>query len=110
MNNQMDWSKLRLSTGARIFWLVFGLVLGVPTLSNGAATGSTADLCFGIGMILVGIRGFLRPVMFGKALKMEQDPKTAQVSIGSPMLHGGLSMVIFIALMAGIVIKYVMKA
>ena len=41
---------------------------------------------------------------------MEQDPKTAQVSIGSPTLHGGLSMVIFIALMAGIVIKYVIKA
>jgi hypothetical protein len=31
------------------------------------------------------------------------------VSIGSPMLHGGLSMVIFLALTAGIVIKYVLK-
>lgn len=106
----MDWSKLRLSTGARIFWLMFGLVLGVPTLLGGLANHGTADLCFGIGMILVGVRGFLRPVMFGKALRMEQDPQTAQVSIGSPMLHGGLSMVIFIALTAGIVIKYVIKA
>jgi hypothetical protein len=105
----MDWSRLRLSTGARIMWLLFGLVLGLPTLSNGIATNSTADVCFGIGMCLVGVRGFLRPVMFGKALRMEQDPQTAQVSIGSPMLHGGLSMVIFIALTAGIVIKYVLK-
>ena len=105
----MDWSKLRYAFGARILWLAFGLLLGLPTLFNGLARDSTADLCFGIGMILVGVRGFLRPVMFGKALKMEQDPKTAQVSIGTPMLHGGLSLVIFIALTAGIVIKYVMK-
>ena len=103
----MDWSKLRHSTGARVLWLMFGLLLGLPTLNNGFATGSTADLCFGVGMVLVGIRGFLRPVMFGKALKMEQDPQTAQLSIGSPMLHGALSLVIFIALTAGIVIKYV---
>lgn len=110
MNEPMDWSRLRLATGARILWLMFGLVLGVPTLLSGLARDNTADLCFGIGMILVGVRGFLRPVMFGKALRMEQDPKTAQVSIGSPTLHGGLSMVIFIALMAGIVIKYVLKS
>ena len=105
----MDWSKLRLSTGARLFWLAFGLVLGVPTLLNGIGNNSTADLCFGIGMILVGVRGFLRPVMFGKALRMEQDPKTAQLSIGSPKLPGGRSLVIFIALMTGIVIRYVIK-
>ena len=106
----MDWSRLRVATGARILWLALGLLLGAPTLSNGLQTGSTADLCFGIGMILVGVRGFLRPVMFGKAVRMEADPRTAQVSIGSPMLHGGLSLVIFIALTAGIVIKYVLKA
>ena len=105
----MDWSRLRLSTGARVMWLLFGFVLGAPTLANGISTGGTADVCFGIGMCLVGIRGFLRPVMFGKALRMEQDPQTAQLSIGSPMLHGALSMVIFIALTAGIVIKYVIK-
>jgi hypothetical protein len=105
----MDWSRLRISTGARILWLVFGLLLGGPTLGNGIQTGSTADVCFGIGMLLVGVRGFLRPVMFGKAMRMEMDPRTAQVSIGSPMLHGGLSLVIFIALVAGIVIKYVLK-
>jgi hypothetical protein len=105
----MDWSRLKVSLGARIAWFLFGLVLGGPTLMKGIATNSTADLCFGIGMCLVGVRGFLRPVMFGKALKMEQDPRTAQVSIGSPTLHGGLSLVIFAALMAGIVIKYVIK-
>lgn len=106
----MDWSRLRISTGARILWLALGLLLGGPTLANGVQTGSSADLCFGIGMLLVGVRGFLRPVMFGKAVRMEMDPRTAQVSIGSPMLHGGLSLVIFIALTAGIVIRYVLKA
>jgi hypothetical protein len=105
----MDWSRLRLSTGARIMWLLFGLVLGLPTLANGVSTNTTADLCFGIGMVLVGVRGFLRPVMFGKAVRMEMDPRTAQVSIGSPMLHGGLSLVIFVALVAGIVLRYVLK-
>jgi len=105
----MDWSRLRLSTGARILWLAFGLLLGLPTLVNGINTNSNADLCFGIGMVLVGVRGFLRPVMFGKAVRMEMDPRTAQVSIGSPALHAGLSLVIFVALMAGIVIKYVVK-
>lgn len=105
----MDWSRLRISTGARVLWLAFGLLLGLPTLVNGLNTQNTADLCFGIGMVLVGVRGFLRPVMFGKAVRMEMDPRTAQVSIGSPMLHGGLSMVIFLALTAGILIKYVLK-
>ncbi|QOY96673.1 hypothetical protein IM543_13255 [Massilia sp. UMI-21] len=105
----MDWSRLRLSTGARVMWLALGLLLGLPTLANGLSTHNTADLCFGIGMILVGVRGFLRPVMFGKAVRMEMDPRTSQVSIGSPMLHGGLSLVIFAALTAGIVIKYVLK-
>lgn len=104
----MDWSRLRIATGARILWLVFGLLLGLPTLAGGIRTGSTADLCFGIGMVLVGVRGFLRPVMFGKAMRMEADPRTAQVSIGTPMLHGGLSLVIFVALTAGIVIRYVL--
>jgi len=105
----MDWSRLRISTGARILWLALGLLLGGPTLANGLQTGSTADVCFGIGMLLVGVRGFLRPVMFGRAVRMEMDPRTSQVSIGSPMLHGGLSLVIFAALTAGIVIRYVIK-
>lgn len=105
----MDWNRVRIATGARILWLLFGLVLGLPTLSNGLQTNNTADLCFGIGMVLVGVRGFLRPVMFGKAMRMELDPRTSQVSIGTPMLHGGLSLVIFVALTAGIVFKYVIK-
>ncbi len=105
----MDWSRVRIATGARVLWLVFGLLLGLPTLNNGLQTGSTADLCFGIGMVLVGVRGFLRPVMFGKAMRMELDQRTAQVSIGTPMLHGALSLVIFVALTAGIVIKYVLN-
>ena len=106
----MDWSKLRISLGARILWLALGLFLGLPSLSIGLDRGSTADLCFGLGMSLVGVRGFLRPVMLGKALKMEQDPATSQVSIGTPMMHGGLSLVIFILLTTGIIIKFVLKA
>ncbi|MFC0252045.1 hypothetical protein [Massilia consociata] len=90
-------------------WLALGLFLGLPSLSIGISTNSTADLCFGIGMSLVGIRGFLRPVMFGKALRLEQDPRTSQVSIGSPALHGGLALVTFLALTAGIVIKFVIN-
>jgi hypothetical protein len=105
----MDWSRLRIATGARVLWLAFGLLLGLPTLAGGVQTGSTADLCFGIGMVLVGVRGFLRPVMFGKAMRMEADPRTAQVSIGTPALHGGLSLVIFLALTAGMVIRYVLN-
>ena len=106
----MDWSRLRIATGARILWLALGLLLGGPTLVKGIEAASTADLCFGTGMILVGIRGFLRPVMFGRAVRMEADPRTAQVSIGTPMLHGGLLLVVFIALSAGILIRYVLKA
>ena len=105
----MDWGRRRRSTGARILWLGFGPGVRPPTPGEGGKTKSTADLCFGIGMVLVGVRGFLRPVMFGKAMRMEMDPRTAQVSIGTPMLHGGLSLVIFVALTAGIVIKYVIK-
>ena len=38
----MDWSRLRISTGARILWLVFGLLLSIILM--GLAASAIANL------------------------------------------------------------------
>jgi len=57
----MMTSRIKQSLGFRLFWLGFGLLLGVPQLLDGIKYNLNGELFFGIGMLLVGIRGFLRP-------------------------------------------------
>ena len=98
-------SKLQQSLVSRLFWLGFGLLLGVPQLLDGLRYNLDGELFFGIGMLLVGIRGFLRPVVLGRALAMKRDDAAADASIGSPVLHGVLSLAMAGALVTGLVIK-----
>jgi len=98
-------TKLKRSLGFRLFWLCFGLLLGVPQLLDGIRYNLNGELFFGIGMLLVGIRGFLRPVTLGRALAMKRDDAASDYSIGSPVLHGVLSLAMAGALVTGLVIK-----
>jgi len=97
--------KLKRSLGFRLFWLLFGLLLGVPQILDGLTYNLNGELYFGIGMLLVGIRGFLRPVVLGRALALKRDDAAAGVSIGSPALHGVLSIGMAAALITGLSIK-----
>lgn len=101
----MTTSKLSRSLPFRLFWLGFGLLLGVPQLMDGIMYGMKGELFFGIGMLLVGVRGFLRPVVLSRALAMKRDDAAAEVSIGSPALHGLLSLAMAGALFTGLAIK-----
>lgn len=97
--------KLQRSLVFRLFWLGFGLLLGVPQLLDGIHYGLNGELFFGIGMLLVGVRGFLRPVVLGRALAMKRDDAAADTSIGSPVLHAMLSVAMAGALITGLAIK-----
>lgn len=102
----MMTSKLQRSLGSRLFWLGFGLLLGVPQVLDGIKYNMNGELFFGIGMLLVGVRGFLRPVVLGRALAMKRDDAAAESSIGSTALHGALSLAMAAALIAGLAIKF----
>ena len=97
--------KLKRSLPFRLFWLLFGLLLGVPQILDGIKYNLNGELYFGIGMLLVGVRGFLRPVVLGRALAMRRDNGASEVSIGSNTLHIVLSLAMAAALVAGLSIK-----
>jgi hypothetical protein len=97
--------KLKRSLGFRLFWLGFGLLLGVPQLLDGIMYGMKAELFFGIGMLLVGIRGFLRPVVLGRAMALKRDDSAEASSIGSTAVHGVLSLAMAASLFTGLAIK-----
>lgn len=99
-------SRIKQSLGFRLFWLGFGLLLGVPQLLDGIKYNLNGELFFGIGMLLVGIRGFLRPVVLSRALAMKRDDAATNSSIGSPVLHGVLSLAMAGALFTGLAIKF----
>jgi len=102
----MMMSRLKQALGFRLFWLGFGLLLGVPQLLDGIKYNMNGELFFGIGMLLVGVRGFLRPVVLGRALALKRDDAAANSSIGSPALHGVLSLAMAGALFTGLAIKF----
>ncbi|WP_020654096.1 hypothetical protein [Massilia niastensis] len=106
----MSTSKLSRSLGSRLFWLGFGLLLGLPQVADGIRYHLNGELYFGVGMLLLGIRGFLRPVMIKKALTMKHDGEAEEISIGSPMLHGALALAMTAALVTGLVLKFTSQA
>ena len=101
----MMTSKLKRSLASRLFWLGFGLLLGVPQVLDGIKYNMNGELFFGIGMLLVGIRGFLRPVVLGRAMALKRDDSAEASSIGSTAVHGVLSLAMAASLFAGLAIK-----
>jgi hypothetical protein len=105
----MDTSKFSRYTGSRIFWFLFGVGLGSMGLWSGLRKGLVGETLIGLGLILLGIQGLLRPVVLSRAGKMSKEEMTREVSVGSDVLHGALSLVMAAALLVGFFLKYLMK-
>lgn len=98
-------TKVRRSLPSRVFWLGFGLLVGLPQLWFGLQNAATGELLFGLGMLLIGVRGFLRPVLLSVMAGKMRPGQTDDVSIGSAALHGVLTLIILLAVVGGLMIK-----
>jgi hypothetical protein len=105
----MDTSKLSRYTGSRIFWFLFGMTLGCMGVWSGLKQGIIGEMLIGLGLIMLGIQGLLRPVVLSRVAKMSKEEMTREVSIGSDALHGALSLAMAGLLITGFVLKYLMK-
>ena len=101
--------KFSRYAGSRIFWFLFGVGLGGMNLWSGLRQGLIGESLIGIGLILVGVQGLLRPVVLSRAGKIGKEEMMREVSIGSDVLHGALSLVMAAALVVGFVLKYLVK-
>jgi hypothetical protein len=105
----MGTSKFSHYAASRAFWFLFGMGLGSMGLWSGLRQGLVGESLIGIGLLLVGIQGLLRPVVLSRAGKISKEEMTREVSIGSDLLHGALSLAMAAALLAGFVLKYLFK-
>jgi len=105
----MDTSKFSRYTSSRLFWFLFGSVLGGMGVWSGLQQGLIGETMIGLGLILLGIQGLLRPVVLSRVAKMSKEEMTREVSIGSDTLHGALSLVMAATLVVGFVMKYLVK-
>ena len=105
----MSTSKFSRYTGSRIFWFLFGCGLGVMGLWTGTRQHLIGETFIGAGLVLLGIQGLLRPVVLSRAGKISKEEMTRDVSIGSDLLHGALSLAMAAALLVGFVLKYLVK-
>ena len=105
----MDTSKLSRYPASRAFWFLFGTGLGSMGLWSGMQRDLIGETLCGVGLILLGIQGLLRPVVLSRVAKISKEEMTREVSIGSDVLHGALSLAMAGLLIAGFVLKYVVK-
>jgi hypothetical protein len=105
----MDTSKFSRYTISRLFWFLFGTILGGMGVWSGLRQGLIGETMIGLGLILLGIQGLLRPVVLSRVAKMSKEEMTREVSIGSDTLHGALSLVMAATLVVGFIMKYVVK-
>ena len=105
----MDTSKFSHYAGSRVFWFLFGTILGGMGVWSGLKQDAIGETVIGIGLILLGIQGLLRPVVLTRVAKISKEEMTREVSIGSDTLHGALSLVMAAALVTGFVLKYLIK-
>ena len=105
----MDTSKFSRYTSSRLFWFLFGSVLGGMGVWSGLQQGLIGETMIGLGLILLGIQGLLRPVVLSRVAKMSKEEMTREVSIGPDTLHGALSLVMAATLVVGFVMKYLVK-
>ena len=105
----MDTSNFSRYTGSRIFWFLFGMTLGGMGVWSGLKQGALGEALIGLGLITLGIQGLLRPVVLTRVAKISKEEMTREVSIGSDALHGALSLAMAGLLIAGFVLKYLVK-
>ena len=105
----MDTSKFSRYAGSRIFWFLFGTILGSAGVWSGLTQGLVGETLIGLGLITLGIQGLLRPVVLTRVAKISKAEMTREVSVGSDALHGALSLAMAGLLIAGFVLKYLRK-
>lgn len=105
----MATSKFSRYTVSRLFWFAFGAILGGMGVWNGLRQGLIGETVIGLGLILLGIQGLLRPVVLSRVAKVSKEEMTREVSIGSDTLHGALSLVMAATLVVGFIMKYLVK-
>jgi hypothetical protein len=105
----MDTSKFSRYTGSRVFWFLFGVGLGSMGLWSGLTQNLVGESFIGFGLLLLGIQGLLRPVVLSRVAKISKEEMAREVSIGSDVLHGALSLAMAAALLVGFVLKYLVK-
>jgi hypothetical protein len=105
----MTTSKFSRYTGSRLFWFLFGVGLGGLGLWSGLRQGLIGETLIGLGLVLVGVQGLLRPVVLTRAGKISKEEMMREVSIGSEALHGALSLAMAGLLIAGFLLKYAVK-
>ena len=105
----MDTTKFSRYAGSRAFWFLFGMSLGSIGLWNGMQRDLIGETLCGAGLILLGIQGLLRPVVLSRVAKISKEEMTRDVSIGSDVLHGALSLAMATTLLVGIILKYIVK-
>ncbi|MDB5746633.1 MAG: hypothetical protein JWP72_1481, partial [Massilia sp.] len=91
-NLLMDTSKLSRYPASRAFWFLFGMGLGSMGLWNGMQRDLIGETLCGVGLVLLGIQGLLRPVVLSRVARISKEEMTRDVSIGSDVLHGALSL------------------
>jgi hypothetical protein len=105
----MTTSKFSRYTGSRIFWFLFGVGLGGMGLWSGLRQGLVGETLIGLGLILVGVQGLLRPVVLTRPGKIGKEEMMRDVAVGSEVLHGALSLAMAGLLIVGFVLKYLVK-
>lgn len=102
----MPTSTLSRSLGARLFWLGFGLLIGLPQFLDGLSYDLLGELFFGLGMLLFAVRGFISPVPIGKRMsEQERAAYAADTRLGPPKLVGALSVAMLVFVTVGLLIK-----
>ena len=105
----MNTSKFSRYPLSRAFWFLFGVGLGSMSLWSGLQGGLVGESLIGIGLVLLGIQGLLRPVVLSRVGKISKEEMSRDVSIGSDMLHGALSLGMAALLVVGVILKTVVK-
>lgn len=105
----MDISKLSRYPLSRAFWFLFGIGLGGMSLWGGLQNGLIGETLIGTGLVLLGIQGLLRPVVLSRAGKIGREEMRREVSIGSDLMHGALSLTMAVLLLVGFVLKTLAK-
>ncbi len=92
----------------RLVWLIFGLSIGILWMFEWFDTHEISKSLFGVSFALMGIAGFMHPVLF----KSRFPPSTASIisqenAIGPQSVRTTVAYTMLVCLFIGILLKYV---
>lgn len=101
-------TKISTHLASRLFWLVFGLGLGAVQVLDGMRLGLAGPLISGLGFALIGVTGFMQPVVLGRPVGSVLYTLNDAI-VGPERLRTGLAVSSFACLFVGLILKYVVK-